>query len=628
MGVNPAGTILALIFAVSLTAAETEPPAGWGIDACLTAHVDARARSDYLLLLQQSGVRILRERGPNAALPELKNAGLAVDAFVDLRGLPPPRPGNQLPEDLLKVYQSARGLAANYRGIVDAWEMVGEPDVGYCTDLPDRVVAFQKAVYLGLKAGAGEGSGATGQSADSAPVVLMGALALPPGPWLDRAAANGIFEYTDAVNFHFYGLAGDLPGVIAAHRDFAAKHLPAKAQAPLPLWITECGADVVTPADYLNPKRRARQADFTLATAQTALRETDVAVFMPFILVHQGDPFAMTSGPNQPLPSWTSYARFTRENPWPRRPLARPPVDPNPIVLQWLPDNRTTVPHKVSGSYRFNADGVIQGELCLYNFSGAEVRGHLVCDPPKFAQVQLPAPGEIILAPFSCQCFPLEFHRNEPAGYFREEWSAIFQDEKGGQSPVRFALEAWPVVADFKETALPLLPDHWWRRFGHPEPTDEFRHKGKFWREENDLKLEELPTGSPGTRLRLGVQRVSQDPLRFNFALAHVSRLPSEGFLRLQLSHPMSKDCLVRVDLIDRRGQRFTIWENFGVSYYRPSADVWLNLRDFASYFWGRCTKNPVFHPEDIREVQVRGFFKRADDPVEVTLSLMQAVRR
>ena len=39
------------------------------------------------------------------------------------------------------------------------WEMPNEPDILYW-DLPDQLVAYQKALYLGLKDG---GSGAEGQ---------------------------------------------------------------------------------------------------------------------------------------------------------------------------------------------------------------------------------------------------------------------------------------------------------------------------------------------------------------------------------------------------------------------------------------------------------------------------------
>jgi hypothetical protein len=79
----------------------------------------------------------------------------------------------------------------------------------------------------------------------------------------------------------------------------------------------------------------------------------------------------------------------------------------------------------------------------------------------------------------------------------------------------------------------------------------------------------------------------------------------------------------LRVDLVDDLGQRFTIWENFGQSYSRPDRDLWLNLRDFNAYFWGRCTAHPAFHPERVREVQLRFFFSTLRAQMRVDLALM-----
>ncbi len=517
-----------------------------------------------------------------------------------------------------------------------AWEMVGEPDVGYCTDLPDRVAAFQKAVYLGLKAGGKvqlvdgsyrlSGSGTrsnepvTNNKTIGRPIVLMGALALPPGPWLERAAANGLFDYTDAVNFHFYGLARDLPGVIDAHRQFAARW---RTQGPaLPLWITECGMNAVTTATFMDPERRKRQEEFTLATARVALRAPDVAVFMPFIFVHAGDGFAMTHGNAVPFPAWQAYARFTRENPWPKRVAAAPLAAPNPVVVQWLPDNRTGLAHKVSGTYRFRTGLAIHGEIRVYNFSPLPVEGRFVGSDARDISVVGLRSDVVRVGAYGVVSVPVEIAAVGDQGYFREDWEAAFVEQSGRRSTARLAFEAWPNEDSFRVQSLALLPDRWWRRTTHAESTDLIRRRGRFWREVNDLQLTELSGESGVAKLRLEASRAAEDPLRFAMAAAHVAGLPSSGFLRLQLSRPMGRDFQVRVDLVNRQGERFSIWENFGVSYYRPSADVWLNLRDFHPYFWGRCRGSPELRPEEVREIQLRLFAKKANDPVELSLSL------
>ena len=122
----------------------------------------------------------------------------------------------------------------------------------------------------------------------------------------------------------------------------------------------------------------------------------------------------------------------------------------------------------------------------------------------------------------------------------------------------------------------------------------------------------------------VSVKEVNNDPLRPMMAVARVHGLPSRGFLRLQLDRPMNPDFKVRVDLVDKHGQRFTVWENFGASYWGPRDDVWLGLDDFHVYFWGRCRDVPGFRPQDIDELQLRFYFAQANVPRTVRLSLME----
>lgn len=381
---------------------------GWGLDACLSRHVPGGAFEPYTGLVGNSEISILRERDigrriagidaatllrdlifrsatyendPRPAFRKLKAQSYAVGAFATLpNGVVAAQADNVLPEDLLAVYREGQILVRDFHGLVDAWEMVGEPDLGHCRDLPDRVAAYQKALYLGIRHGAEAIARRDPKPQSSAigPLVLMGALGCPPGPWLERAARNGLLDYTDAYNFHFYGHAEDLTEEMAGHRAFARRW----GRPGIPLWITECGINAVTPDDFLNPQRRQLQAEFTVATARQALATDDVAVFMPFILVHDKDPYAMTLSADRPLPAWEAYAQFTKENPWPSRTVAMPPRDPNPIVVQWLPDNETTIPHKVSGTYRFKGDQPIKGELRIYNFSDRAIHGKLVGPSP------------------------------------------------------------------------------------------------------------------------------------------------------------------------------------------------------------------------------------------------------
>lgn len=56
-------------------------------------------------------------------------------------------------------------------------------------------------------------------SRDSLPLVVMAPLALPPGPYFEQLVKNGLFSYTDGINYHYYGYADDFSGV---YRQFEA----------------------------------------------------------------------------------------------------------------------------------------------------------------------------------------------------------------------------------------------------------------------------------------------------------------------------------------------------------------------------------------------------------------------
>jgi hypothetical protein len=742
----------------SLAAPQRADSQGWGIDACLTRHVPEDQFLPYQKLLAGAGIRIVRERDVGTRNPDgsyerdirpecraYREAGFFVVAFASLpHSVKLEQAGDVLPENLLVVYDQGKLLGHDFAGLVDAWEMVGEPDVGYCTDLPERTVAYQKALYLGIKAGARE-AGAP------APLVLMGALALPPGPWLERATKNGLLDYTDAYNFHFYGYAEELTDVIQAHRAFLAQHQvsslgslcsfvanPSESSATkdhkesigdptaLPLWITECGLKAVKPDDFLNAERRKLHADFTVSTARQALVCPDVAVFMPFILVNNRDPYALTLAADQPLPAWNAYAQFIRDHPWPARTLAHPPFDPNTLVLQWMPDNSTTLPHKVAGTYRFVGNKPIKGELFLYNFGDKPVSGRLqitvgpsvqiehkddwnqpyslspLCsfatNPSEFlatrdhkgpivsSQVIASRPNVITIAAASRMSVPIELRQAQPGTYIHENFSALFIEDDGRKSPLSFGLESMPTLGEFIETPLGLKPldsamitepgaknfrpgdragvwttvnglrvtcpnaEHRTLNAERRSPDDQFQtindqiqttnsgNRRSQISDSPDATADKLPRpneaqlpitncqllGSKILDFRFWTPTVENDPLEPTLAAAKLDGLPGEGFLRLQLDRPMGREAKVRLDLIDDRQQRFTIWENFGVDYYGSKNDVWLNLKDFYIYFWGPCFENPRFDPARVRELQLRFYLAKASDPLGVRLSLLR----
>jgi hypothetical protein len=605
-----------------------EIPRGWGVDACLSVHVPASRVERLLGRLGKARLRYVRERVPGGGNADaqrevfrtLKRRGYRIVAFAGSdRSLAVER-REQLPRDLLEVYHSARRYSQEWEALVDVWEMVGEPDTNFCHDLPERVAAFQKAVYLGLK------DGARGRRK---PTVLMGALGHFPGPWLDRAKVNGLLDYTDALNFHYYGQAADLRGVIRAQRRFANE----AGKDALPLWITECGLNAVADGDFANPERREWQRRFAVETAEIARAER-VAVFMPFIFVHKGDGYAMVEPNGRAYPAWDAYADYTRENVLDAGSAVAPPRAPARLVLQWLPDNRTCLPQKVSGAYWFRGGAAaakpIEGEIVAYNFSGRPISGVLEIETPTSIALESGTrPGTrqpIEVRPFSKTRVPVRFVRTAP-GYVRGAVRARFVGGRSAahDSSLTFEVASQPRPAVLKSVGSLALsrPGEAFQWIWAPGPFERTSEAGP-WVGVNGVRV--LPPDSEAPDAwRFEIPESSNDPTRPTMAVASVAGLPplENGFLRLRLFGEDTVAVDVRVDLIDSRGQRFAIAENFGRNWMRPEADtIYLSFEDFGIYQWGRCTERPTFDPAEVREVQLR-FFAPLGGRIGAQLDLM-----
>jgi len=637
------------------------PSAGWGIDACLSCHVPGVEVPGYLRLLRSSDIRWLRERGIGPKTDKLKSRNLEIEGplsafqrlaspvFAPLRlsvsefpaarvwaaerragfrvvafaspawPVPVEDPVDQLPEDLLAVYRAFRETARATAGEVDAWEMVGEPETFYCKDLPDRVAAFQKAVYLGLKDGPKAETISESQhfGISAFPVVLNGALAFPPGPWLEAAAENGFFDYTDAINVHHYGFAKDLGDVIAAHRAIAARWTKGRT---LPVWVTEVGLNNIPKADWRNAVAREAQADYLIECATAAIKE-GVAVFMPFILVHRGDPFAMTETANDVHPAWTRYRDFTRNHSLDLSgPVAMPPPAPNPIVLQWLPDTATCTPSKISRSYWFESDGdggwdEIEGEIRVYNFSGKPVRVRLMGPEtldPRLALKWAAPVDAVTIAPMSRRAFALTIALSE-GGYLRSSIRYRAETLGGGDqiqatSPLAFSVETMP-EEDIPHRELPLA-------FG-PAP-DAFHYVGgavPFVSTSRSASVRGLNGVSvvkdDGTgEFVFDVKETNENavtPPQAILSLPNGLPAAKAGFLRLQATDSQGRPASGRVDLVDGNGQRFSIVEGLGRNPLVNTGDtVLLGYANFHPWVFGNCRPGVGFDPKRVRELQLR----------------------
>ncbi|MDD5199486.1 MAG: hypothetical protein PHC88_06745 [Terrimicrobiaceae bacterium] len=617
--------------------------AGWGIDACLSVFAPTDLLPAWIRTLESAHLTYLRERnprmddprswteGPIAAYRTLAAAGHKIVAIAELPSGPKPEQGwNALPEDLIGVYWSSYALSRRLAGIVSVWELPNEPDTLYCSDLPDRLAAYCKAAYLGLKDGAACARAGLKAGKPATEGVLMSALGNFPGPWLARAAENGLFDYTDGLNMHFYGHARDLRGAIRAQRAFAAQWTWDRT---LPIWITECGINAVPMDEVAEARGREIQRQFVLETARAAIDER-VAVFMPFVLTWPKEEwFAFLRGPAEPYPAWEAYARFTREYALPVRLRFSPPRNPARIVLQWIPDNRTCIPSKVGGSYWFRGTAderrSIKSELAVYNFSGAPATGALEIEHSDGVAIASGGPAwtgrSVTVPPFGAVRIPLEI-RAAGSGYRREPLRFRFSSAGRPESRAVVWVETRP-----EETILPRRFDVVASRpqaggftwIWEPEPIASSQAGGP-WLGLNGVELAGAPDGTAGALGAPTLFRIHEhtgDPRLPPMAVTKINGLPPapQGFLRLRF--PEAPQAGVRVDLVDDRGQRFSVAENLGRNPIRDDPrEVLLAYGDFHIYAWGRCTGQPVFRPEAIREIQLR--FYPVLQPAELTLSL------
>lgn len=596
---------------------------GWGIDAGdTTLKIDPKTLDGYVAMLHQAKLVWVRVRAPNDAAARLHDEGFRVDSFLSLGTLPIEQRGDVLPEDLSLVFAAAWRMQKRCGRYIEAWEMVGEPDLGFCRDLPERVVAFQKAVYLGICAGVAPGK--------PRPIILMGALGLPPGRWLERAEANGLLDYTDAYNVHYYGFEQDLTAVIGAHERHAAGRSQPRSQTAgpaLPIWITECGVSVATLGDFMNPERRALQAQFTLRTSEQAAAAPSVSVFMPFVLAGNDDPHALTLGPDRPLPAWVAYANQTQTRPFPNRAEARKAAHVDPVVVQWMPDLDTAIPHKVSGTYRFWQHDPIRGMVRIYNFAATPARGTLRLGRMPDVVVNLDGKpwsegagndlGELIVPAMGRMDLAVTMTPTTP-GYFLDHCDVHFVHGEGRESNTSFGIESALELDDFTETPLPLSLTRG-LDVVHPELDGaNVTSRTGPWVGINGLDVE----GDSKT-LNLRQREHRTDPLFPACALASVAGLPSRGFIRVRSERPADPSVSLRLDLIDRLGQRFAIWENGGASYFGPANEVWLNLEDFSLFAWGRCTDRPEMRAAEIDQIRVRSYQTSSESWRTIRLSLL-----
>lgn len=127
--------------------------------------------------------------------------------------------GSHFPDDLRDVYAFYRDLAKRWKGLADAIEPWNEPDIiPFGGHTGCEIASFQKAAYLGFKAG----------NPDF--LVNEAVFAIDRAQTLDEFGANEVYPYFDRYDLHHYIKLPEYPRAYARHRAVSGGR---------PMWVTE-----------------------------------------------------------------------------------------------------------------------------------------------------------------------------------------------------------------------------------------------------------------------------------------------------------------------------------------------------------------------------------------------------
>lgn len=478
-----------------------------GVDAVIHGHHKSNPNLHALINeLQSNDIQWLRERGSwsdilktghtgsdaRSTWTHLKKNDFSVLAYV--RGARSAEskqyPAIDLGIDLLETYQRAAWMAYSHYHDVDAWELLNEGENVFVHDMPERAAAWEKVLYLGLKAGAhkmltelkyGQASRFNSYDNFSLPTfapeaipavpILLGAIAGLPGIQYNKVKAeNGFQDYADAWNFHHYGWPSNFAELIASHQAFQRT---SRATIDLPLWLTEYG-------NYRGEIRsrmqeaQIEQAAYFRHTTKVAI-EKHVAVTMPFIVNWHGMPgFSLFDDNFDPYLPWDAYtATLNSESKRiPSKAVIKSEGRVSPVIMQWVADPVVSVANKHNGAYRFHPAlslnqgwRPMEGTLRVYNFSAEAITGKLnwsITEPfsafvrhdtgAEDSTLSLQESGQDVTLPsMGIATFHLRLFTNTSkadrflAGAFSAKFNPNIDIVEGGQKTVPSALLYFPV---------------------------------------------------------------------------------------------------------------------------------------------------------------------------------------
>lgn len=160
------------------------------------------------------------------------------------------------PKDPNDVYLYFREAARHFRGRVQFWEIWNEPDIFFFAGRPEEYAAVLKAAYLGCKDGNPDCE------------VLFGSLAMQAGTWVERVFENGVSDYFDLFNMHYYGNVDGVLDRIRANKAFLERFKCRK-----PIWLTEMGVTANMGQDGTFTESERHQAAYLVKSYAHALSQ-------------------------------------------------------------------------------------------------------------------------------------------------------------------------------------------------------------------------------------------------------------------------------------------------------------------------------------------------------------------
>ncbi|MDR1280711.1 MAG: glycosyl hydrolase [Opitutaceae bacterium] len=208
------------------------------------------------------------------------------------------------PENLPASDRSWRGIASRWNKYWGALEMWNEPDISFGGFFPaDQYAPLVKTLRHAVrKAGAATPLGG-------------GVFATQDASYIRLAAHNGLFDESDFISFHYYGVPSGIERLVSVHRELLAEH--GRRHETKPLWLTEVG----TPTDGPVAERTSQRGQLLAAPgyAKQAIeaRACGVARFFAFVyepLEERGGSihFGMTRQNGSPLRVLAAVAQAGR----------------------------------------------------------------------------------------------------------------------------------------------------------------------------------------------------------------------------------------------------------------------------------------------------------------------------